>query len=777
MKKIIVFFITIISLLFMPIMVFAENYVGWQKIDGYWYYYTSSGETMKGWFRSNNNWYYFDNNGKMVTGLNYLSYNGVNNYYYFSEDMSNIGDIVGAMQVGWIKINNNWYYFDSTGAAVKGWKQINNNWYYFDDDGKMVTGLNYLSRDGVNNYYYFSEYEDYGFENVVVHIKNQTDLNNYLNNTGHNLLGDKVYFENTSDISFPEGEVYYLNANSSDIAKNNLFTYWYLTASSKGNINFNSSVFLVGEKTSLFFHATGDHLSNDNKQVISNGIFYGTVSNQINENGTITSNRGNFNADLIKASNIKFKNLTFNNIQDVNNHIFDVMGCNNIIFDNITSRGYFGDYAPEQLIPAYNYSNHSLYAEVIQIDCAIHMASGISDLDEDEIDIFSESMNDGTASTDITITNSYFGPYNGATGQSIINKENTTVIKPYGSTIGSHTGYTNGYSNIRVTNSSFVNTIYVNDSEMTKSMYPIHIQTENPNNVMAVENNTFINQYSGYKEFGIKINNNAGYYGNGTHGNVSQVNSNVNNSIDTTSVKSKVIKPVFIVGVQQTGLQTIDNNIYYFRNADNDISTGPKGSMVKGLVNINNNTYYFRNSKDEVSAGPEGSALKNACITINNIKHCFDSAGILTSSTIYVINKYSVDENYISKIDVNTDVATFESNFTLGTGYSVVTEYKMIGSNKVLYTGSKTRIMHGTELIKEYTNIVSGDTNGDGKLNYLDYVNVYNHIQKVKHPESNKKLLTGVYLIAGDMFYDNKISYLDYVRIYNKIKELKANNN
>ena len=46
------------------------------------------------------------------------------------------------------------------------------------------------------------------------------------------------------------------------------------------------------------------------------------------------------------------------------------------------------------------------------------------------------------------------------------------------------------------------------------------------------------------------------------------------------------------------------------------------------------------------------------------------------------------------------------------------------------------------------------DTNGDGKLNYLDYVNVYNHIQKVKHPESTKKLLTNEsYQSYDDMLY------------------------
>ena len=53
---------------------------------------------------------------------------------------------------------------------------------------------------------------------------------------------------------------------------------------------------------------------------------------------------------------------------------------------------------------------------------------------------------------------------------------------------------------------------------------------------------------------------------------------------------------------------------------------------------------------------------------------------------------------------------------------------------------------------------------GDGKINYLDYVNVYNHIQKIKHPESDKKELVNEYLIAADMSGEGKINYLDYVQ-------------
>lgn len=78
---------------------------------------------------------------------------------------------------------------------------------------------------------------------------------------------------------------------------------------------------------------------------------------------------------------------------------------------------------------------------------------------------------------------------------------------------------------------------------------------------------------------------------------------------------------------------------------------------------------------------------------------------------------------------------------------------------------------------KSYIISILGEVTGDGKINYLDYVNVYNHIYKSKHPESNKKLLSGASLISADMSDDGKINYLDYVKIYNKIKELKGGSN
>lgn len=144
----------------------------------------------------------------------------------------------------------------------------------------------------------------------------------------------------------------------------------------------------------------------------------------------------------------------------------------------------------------------------------------------------------------------------------------------------------------------------------------------------------------------------------------------------------------------------------------------------------------------------------------------------------YIINNYLRDDinKYIDRIDVNTTINDFRKNIDLNIGYSLEVNYKTINGKNVLYTGGKTKIYNNNKLIIEYTNIIRGDVTGDGKINYLDYVSVYNHIQKIKHPQSSKNELKNEYLISADISNDGKINYLDYVKIYNKIKELKGGN-
>lgn len=132
------------------------------------------------------------------------------------------------------------------------------------------------------------------------------------------------------------------------------------------------------------------------------------------------------------------------------------------------------------------------------------------------------------------------------------------------------------------------------------------------------------------------------------------------------------------------------------------------------------------------------------------------------------------DNNLILK---NNDYDVLKNNFVIYSPYVLFAHFdsdRNIDNNLLIKTGDFITIIINNEANFEYVLSYLGDTSGDGKINYLDYVNVYNHIQKVKHPESSKKILKNEYLNAADMSGDGNITYLDYVKIYNKIKEIKG---
>ena|GEM_PF-2975380 len=110
----------------------SEPKNGWEKIDGYWYYFVDDVK-QTGWQKIDGLWYYMNGEGKMLTGWQKIG--GV--WYYLKSG--------GAMVTGWQKIGGIWYYFKSGGAMVTGWQKISNKWYYFKSGGAMVTGWIKLS--------------------------------------------------------------------------------------------------------------------------------------------------------------------------------------------------------------------------------------------------------------------------------------------------------------------------------------------------------------------------------------------------------------------------------------------------------------------------------------------------------------------------------------------------------------------------------------------------------------------------------------------------------
>lgn len=129
----------------------------------------------------------------------------------------------------------------------------------------------------------------------------------------------------------------------------------------------------------------------------------------------------------------------------------------------------------------------------------------------------------------------------------------------------------------------------------------------------------------------------------------------------------------------------------------------------------------------------------------------------------FTSDNYKIDEsnNIIDMIDDKTTVDDFKKKFVVSEGFKVEVDTT---KDNLIYTGGKTKIYDGDKLVLEFSNIIRGDINGDGKISALDYVKVKNHIMKTNLIDSKT-----IYFKAADANNDTNISALDYVRIKNII--------
>ena len=199
-------------------------------------------------------------------------------------------------------------------------------------------------------------------------------------------------------------------------------------------------------------------------------------------------------------------------------------------------------------------------------------------------------------------------------------------------------------------------------------------------------------------------------------------------------------------------------------------SNGGTGTMNNQTMtyNVSNKLHKMNFSRDEYSfvswnTKSDGSGtnytdeqvVKNLTTTDGKVIELF---AIWKKDLSINPDDYSIDEenNYIDDIGYNTDISTFISKLSLKTGYTVEVD---IDNKNYIYTGSKTKIYKNSELVDEFTNIVRGDVNGDGKISALDYVRIKNHIMR-------SSMITNEYeKVAADANKDDMISALDYVKI------------
>lgn len=130
-------------------------------------------------------------------------------------------------------------------------------------------------------------------------------------------------------------------------------------------------------------------------------------------------------------------------------------------------------------------------------------------------------------------------------------------------------------------------------------------------------------------------------------------------------------------------------------------------------------------------------------------------------SAIVTEASYKYENGTISGIIPGTSIETIKNNLTNTGGVITVTDANgNTKENGNIGTGDKVKITSGvTETLSV---LIYGDTNGDGNISAVDYVNVKNHIM-------GSNVLNSAYTKAADVNNDGNISAVDYVNIKNYI--------
>lgn len=319
---------------------------------------------------------------------------------------------------------------------------------------------------------------DYTIENatgVEYHIKNQQELEKYLKKTGNDFSGDMIWFDNTEDIIFPTG-TYLFNDR----------TEFYMPEAS-GDIDFHQSSFAISVHGGIYMIMIG----NQHQRSFKNLTVYGSLMLEIGDTGNGYYSSGmnitrvgatagyhlqGLYLEAIKASNMTFENLTFNTAHANSSHVFDIMGCTNMTFRNITNRGYLENWTADEFASIYNTNGHVIYSEFIQIDGSGEGSLGVKNFLSNDFatNYFLENLySDGAPTTNTTISNVRSVGYSGINGQSILDHSTNKVIKPYASTLGAHGVYQEPYQEIVIRDGSFENVVHVNN--ITNNLTaPIH---------------------------------------------------------------------------------------------------------------------------------------------------------------------------------------------------------------------------------------------------------------------------------------------------------------
>lgn len=124
---------------------------------------------------------------------------------------------------------------------------------------------------------------------------------------------------------------------------------------------------------------------------------------------------------------------------------------------------------------------------------------------------------------------------------------------------------------------------------------------------------------------------------------------------------------------------------------------------------------------------------------------------------------FSVSNGYLFGIEPERNVSDFDLGLDSTYTTSIFSESGSSKTSGYIFTGDKIQIKSSGTTVAEYTIVINGDNNGDGKISALDYIRIKNHIMEAGS-------ITGsAFVYAGDYNDDDKISPLDYIKVKNYI--------
>ena len=176
-----------------------------------------------------------------------------------------------------------------------------------------------------------------------------------------------------------------------------------------------------------------------------------------------------------------------------------------------------------------------------------------------------------------------------------------------------------------------------------------------------------------------------------------------------------------------------NNKQINFKTENSQIATVDESGKVTGVSEGNTNI---------IVSSSENNITKTIKVTVtkklDDGEIVFDSNLQINENEIAGLeNKNNTVDSILNKIQTNYTLEIYNKN-----------EEKITG-NSLVGTGSTIKVFDNNVLVMEYTLIMYGDVNGDGKINSIDLLVLQRHILEIEQLES-------VFVKAGNVRKNNK---------------------